>query len=444
MNAAHITISRSIFNWIILLVFSILIEPVHATRPRSFTETEEVNVYLDCKTWCDVTYIKREISFVNYVVDRFDANVYLMISGRQTGAGGLEVQLVFNGQKSFGGLNDTLYFFRYATESNDDYRIKMVQMLKIGLTRYLGRTSMATTLKIQMPVDSNGRSSKPAVKELDKWDSWVFNLGASGGVSGNDYTRSSRVAASMKASRVTEKIKMSYYNYISYDKQVYYYDEDTLITENNNYSGDATVVASISDHWSMGGFGSVDKSTYNNYKISVALNPSIEYSLFSYEQSSTKSVTLFYQAGPSYREYHDSSYYGKLSETVFSQNLSLNAGVVKKWGSMWTSVGWNNYLNNFVLEGVSISGFTVHSFSLNGGIDLRVIKGLSFNMHGSAYFNKGINPNIPLASFSRDDLLTNSRVLPTNQSFYLNMGINYRFGSIFSNVVNPRFGGAGN
>jgi len=416
---------------------------VQAKGPKVFTDVQEINIYMDCKTWCDINYIKREISFVNYMIDRFDANVYLMISGRQTGAGGLEVSLVFNGQKEFAGLNDTLLFFRYSSESNDDYRKKMVRMMKIGLTRYLGRTKFATTMDIILPPDSLKSNNGGEAIIKDAWDSWVFSLGASGGLSGNDFTRSRRVAASAKASRVTEKIKMSYSNYVSYDKQVYYYDTDTLVRENKNYSGDATVVASITDHWSVGGFGSVDRSTYNNYRISFALHPSIEYSLFSYEQSSTKSVTLFYQVGPSYREYYDSSYYGVLDETVYSQNLSLNAGVVKKWGSMWTSFGWNNYLNSFELEGTSISGFSVHSFSFNGGIDLRVVKGLSFSMNGAAYFNKGISPNIPLASFTRDDLLTNSRVLPTNQNFYLNMGISYRFGSIYSNVVNPRFGGAG-
>jgi hypothetical protein len=236
---------------------------------------------------------------------------------------------------------------------------------------------------------------------------------------------------------------MSFSNYASYDNQIYYYDTDTLIRENTSYSGDATVVASITDHWSVGGFASVDQSTYNNYKMSYALNPSVEYSLFSYEQSSSKSVTLFYQAGPSFRKYIDSSYYGKMNETVYSQNLSLNAGLVKKWGSMWTSLAWNNYLNSFVLDKATVSGLSIHSFSLNGGVDLRILKGLSFSMNGAAYFNKGINPNIPLKNFTRDDLLTNARVLPTNQSFYVNMGISYRFGSIYSNVVNPRFGGAG-
>lgn len=428
----------------LIFVAMLVLSSVTATarKPGLVTDVTELKVYLDCKTWCDISYIKREIPFVSYVVERFDANIYVLINAQATGSGGLEVTMVYNGQQEFEGVNDTVRFYRTSTESNDDYRSNMVRMLKIGLIRYIGRSGLANAVKIEVPVDSSLKT-RVLDKEIDKWDSWIFNIGFSGGLSGNDYTHSSRVASSAKASRVTEKVKMSFSTYGHYDKQVYFYDTDTLTRENTSYDGNATVVASITDHWSLGGFASYDQSTYNNFRMAMALNPAIEYSLFSYEQSSSKSVTLFYQVGPSYRSYFDSSYYSKLKETVYSQNLTLNAGVIRKWGSMWTSVGWQNYLNSFKINESTLKGITVHSFSFHGGLDLRVVKGLSLSMNGSAYFNSGINPNIPLASFSRDDLLTNSRVLPTNQGFYLNMGINYRFGSIYSNVVNPRFGGAG-
>ena len=91
MNTRILSAFQSVFTILLIVMAFLIAKNADATRPKSYTETEEVNVYLDCKTWCDVNYIKREISFVNYVVDRFDANVYLMISGRQTGAGGLEV-----------------------------------------------------------------------------------------------------------------------------------------------------------------------------------------------------------------------------------------------------------------------------------------------------------------------------------------------------------------
>jgi len=431
---------KTITLFVALLAFYV---PAQSHKTALYTNIDEIKVYLDCKIWADITYIKREISFVSYVVDRFDANVFILLNAQSTGSGGLEVTMVFNGQKEFAGLADTVRFYRYSTESNDDYRVNMVRMLKIGLTRYVGRSNLASSIEINVPVDSAKAASNSITKEVDKWDSWVLSFGFSGGLNRNDYVHSSRVAASGKASRVTEQMKMSFSNYASFDKQVYYYDTNTLISENTSYSSAATVVASVTDHLSIGGFVSVDHSTYNNYKSSFALNPSIEYSLFSYDQSSSKSVTLFYQVGPSFRSYIDSSFYGKKDETVYSQNLSLNAGVIKKWGSMWTSVAWNNFLNPFKIADKSTSGFTVHSFSLNGGIDLKVVKGLSFSMNGAANFNKGINPNIPLESFTRDDLLTNARVLSTNQSFYVNVGLNYRFGSIYSNVVNPRFGGAG-
>ena len=39
----------------------------------------------------------------------------------------------------------------------------------------------------------------------------------------------------------------------------------------------------------------------------------------------------------------------------------------------------------------------------------------------------------------RDDLITNTRQYPTAKGLYAYFGINYRFGSIYNNVVNPRF-----
>ncbi len=39
-------------------------------------------------------------------------------------------------------------------------------------------------------------------------------------------------------------------------------------------------------------------------------------------------------------------------------------------------------------------------------------------------------------------MLLHVQQLPTGYSYYANFGITYRFGSIFNNVVNPRFGGS--
>jgi len=45
-----------------------------------------VKVYLDCGR-CDIEYIKTEITFVNYVRDRLEAQVHILITTQTTGSG---------------------------------------------------------------------------------------------------------------------------------------------------------------------------------------------------------------------------------------------------------------------------------------------------------------------------------------------------------------------
>jgi len=43
---------------------------------------------------------------------------------------------------------------------------------------------------------------------------------------------------------------------------------------------------------------------------------------------------------------------------------------------------------------------------------------------------------------SLDELLLKRKELATEYAYSISMGLNYTFGSVFSNVVNPRFGGS--
>jgi hypothetical protein len=44
---------------------------------------------------------------------------------------------------------------------------------------------------------------------------------------------------------------------------------------------------------------------------------------------------------------------------------------------------------------------------------------------------------------SLESVLLRRTMLETNYQYYFSIGLSYTFGSIYSNVVNPRFGGAG-
>ena len=52
-----------------------------------------VRVFLDCGYRCDFDYLRTEIPFVNYVRDRLDAQVHVLVTRENTGSGGVAVTL---------------------------------------------------------------------------------------------------------------------------------------------------------------------------------------------------------------------------------------------------------------------------------------------------------------------------------------------------------------
>ena len=68
-----------------------------------------LKVFIDCKAWnCPFDYIRSEINFVDYVNDRYAANVFILLTSSTTGGGGQEYNIYFEGLEDFKSLNDTL------------------------------------------------------------------------------------------------------------------------------------------------------------------------------------------------------------------------------------------------------------------------------------------------------------------------------------------------
>jgi hypothetical protein len=73
---------------------------------------------------------------------------------------------------------------------------------------------------------------------------------------------------------------------------------------------------------------------------------------------------------------------------------------------------------------------------------VRVTGGLSFfiNANGSLVHNQ---VNLVKGNISEQDVLTRKRQLASTYNYYTGFGLNFRFGSILNNFVNPRFEGYG-
>ncbi len=422
--------------------FTFLLIPFIVSAQTTKKNNDEIKVFVDCNDWCDMSYIKTEINYVDFVPDRFLANVFIMVTSQRTGSGGNEIKLFFNGQENFKGMQDTLKFYRSSVETDAEYRENLVRYLKIGLTRFVAQTSLAQKLNITVPLLKNEAAVNSLSNKKDKWNFWVFNAGISGNINADDYSKSKRMSANIRANRVTEKLKINLSSNISKNIRTIVFDSTTSKFTNNNSGIYSTIVKSLNSHWSAGGTASFNHSTYSNYATQVSIRPAIEYSYFKYKDAVKKSITLFYSIGPSYNNYIDSGYYDSPKHWLFKQSLSLNVGFLQKWGNFNLEASWDNFLNTFSLDSVKIKGRSINTFSIGGYIEIRIVKGLSLNVSSNANFTKGIYPNIPRKFFSRDDLLTNTRQYPTEKGLYTYFGINYRFGSIYNNVVNPRFNGS--
>ncbi|MFN8206056.1 MAG: hypothetical protein U0T82_01415 [Bacteroidales bacterium] len=397
-----------------------------------------VNLFLDCEYGCDFNYIRTEITCINYVNDRYSSNVYILLGREYTGSGGEKNLLYFTGSGFFSGMTDTLVFIRRVSDSDDTYRQQLVRVMKIGLVPYLYKSGKGSGLEVTIsaPTDSSAENSTGNIK--DPWNYWVFNVGAYMSANKDDFVSYFSSSVNMSASRITEKLKVNAYLYGSFRQNSYTYEGDRSVFYNNGTGAYFTSVFSMTDRLSAGVSASTGTSTFSNYKLRADFMPALEFSFFPYKDAVRRSLTLGYRLGPSFNKYIDTSYYGATREEVYSQYLSLNSGFRQKWGNLYLSCGWQNYLNTFHLEGKTISGWAVNSLYGNSSVELHVFKGLSLSLSGYISYTQGIYPQIPRKDFTRDELMTNSRIYPAQLSMSYYISISYTFGSMYNNVVNPR------
>ena len=71
--------------------------------------------------------------------------------------------------------------------------------------------------------------------------------------------------------------------------------------------------------------------------------------------------------------------------------------------------------------------------------DVRLIKGLSLNMFSSVSYVRD-QLYLPAGDATPEEVLLQLRQLETSYFYYTSVGFSYTFGSIYNNVVNPRFG----
>ncbi len=412
----------------IVLAF-ITIASLHAntTPPDSSLVTESIrkdaiHLFLDCN-YCDFSYIRKTINWVNFVRDSKEAQVHLLVTYSSTGSGGSEYGLFFIGQKEFKGINDTLKVNTEPSATSEEVRTLLTNKMKVGLIRYVSKTPLIDYISI----DYKSPDAEKTVMK-DKWNSWVFSLNGNGNFNGQSTSSSMYFSSSISANRTTEASKVSFSLGNSFNEQRFKFDNEEYVGTNKSYYFSHLYGKSLSEHWSIGEYITSNISTYSNLDFAIGIKPVIEYNVFKYSDYNRRKLCFTYTIGPSFYDYVDTTILYKEKEVVGRQNLSITYQTIQKWGNIYVSIDGSTLLGDF----------KKNRADLYTSIEWRIFKGLSFNL-SMQYSIVRDQIGLPKGEASRDEVLLSIKQLETSYSTWVNFGIRYSFGSIYNNVVNPRF-----
>jgi hypothetical protein len=384
-------------------------------------------VFVDCRS-CDMNYTRQEIPYVNYVRDTKEAQIYILVTNQNSGSGGMQYTFTFEGLGDFKGMGDTLVYTSNPDETTSIVREKKTKILKMGLMRYVAKTPVFNE------VDIKGNSAKREEQVIDKWNNWVFQLSTTPRYQGEDTYKSLTLRNSVQVTKITPEIKLEIELDQSYTKSKYIdkVNDTTTIAERGSKSLRNLFVKSINGHWSVGAKLNLSSETFSNYNLNSEILPSIEWDLYPYAEATHRQMRFLYSIGYGYNNYIDTTIYNKTKESLFKHELNIAYQVQEKWGSINLSLVGSNYFNDFSKNRVEF----------NSNIRVRIVKGLSLNINGNiAHINDQLN--LKKESITEAERLLRLSEQATKFSISGSLGITYTFGSIYNNVVNPRFGNGG-
>jgi hypothetical protein len=386
-------------------------------------------VFLDCeRRTCDQNYLRREITFINYVRDRRDAQIHILVTNRNAGSG-QEYLFNFIGLREFEGDDTEQVWVSSNTNTDDERRAGIAQRIRVGVLHYLAKTPLIDQIEIREEIQGIEDRFLVVDPDDDPWNFWVFRLHTDGEISGEDRRSEQKINFSVSASRTTPEWKIR-------NNANYRYDERTFILNDGNETVGMSrfwwfqhqTVKSLGDHWGLSGKMAVGHMTYMNNKLAIVAAPGIEYNIFPYSESSRRIFTFTYEVGLGRYQYFEETLFGTTEELLYDHTLLVNADAVQPWGEVEIGVELAQYL----------SDLDQWQAEVEGRLEFRIFRGLSVNISGkwAAVRNQRF---LPAQGQTDEQILLRQAALATDSRYEMKAGITYQFGSIFNNVVNPRF-----
>ena len=205
-------------------------------------------------------------------------------------------------------------------------------------------------------------------------------------------------------------------------------EPDIYVSISRDFSASGLVVKSLSAHWSAAARGSVSSSTYNNINRAFRVWSGVEFNVYPYAESTRRAFVFNYTIGPNWVRYHEVSVYERTDETLYNHQLVTALSLRQPWGSAFIDGVFSQYLHDL----------SKNRLELDAHVEVRLFRGFTFNVGGGVSRIRD-QLSLPAGEATPEEILLLRRQLATGHQYSLNWGLSYTFGSIYNNVVNPRF-----
>src|SRR5690606_28612948 len=141
------------------------------------TPAATLRLFLDCSGFrCDEQFYRSEIDWVNYVRDRQDSDVHLLITRQQTGGGGSQFTLEFLGQGALAAQQLELSYLSPQTATEDEEREGLARVMRLGLAALVAaRSPGAAGLEVNYQAPDGATAAANGQIADDPWNFWTFN-----------------------------------------------------------------------------------------------------------------------------------------------------------------------------------------------------------------------------------------------------------------------------
>lgn len=402
--------------------------PVAASPQSQPGTARRLRVYLDCEQ-CFSDYLRGEIGWVDFVRQAQDADIHLLASSRETGSGGREYVLRFVGAGRFQGNDKDLRAVSMTGDPEELRRGGVLDAVTVGLLSYMAVDGLPPGWALSVtPKAEEAGTAPPAA---DPWNLWVFRVGGSGSIRSEEAARETEWQGEASADRVTEAWKIGFGAQVEQRTERFDLDEDEpLKVTRRSRELEGFAAKSLGPHWSIGVESGVSASDFGNTKVIARASPAVEFSVFPYREYASRQLVLQYKVGAHHARYNEITLLGKERETVGRHEFGARFDQKQPWGSLEIGVEASQYLHDL----------SKYRLEAQADISWRVIRGLSVTVEAQASRVRD-QISLPRRGATSEEVLLRLRELQSGYQVELQFGLTYSFGSLFNNVVNPRFGG---